>query len=85
MQTHEVSTNMRNAFIGAAIMRSTGAAVVNQCAKALHNGAGIHKVRGWNASLSFTTAQKLGAPAFENPKMRYRFDNMVQADKNTDD
>lgn len=81
MNTHEVSTNMRNAFIGAAITRSTGAAVVNQCAKALHNGAGLYKERDWNASLSFTTAQKLGAPAFENPRMRYRFDNMVQADK----
>ena len=79
MQTQEVSTNMREAFIGARISRSTGAAVVNQCAKALQHGAGVWKRRDWNASLSFSTAQKLGAPAFENPRMRTRYDAMCMA------
>lgn len=88
MQTHQVNTNMRQAFIGAAITKQTGAALVNMCSKAVLHGAGVYKERGWNASLSFTTAKKLNAPEFVQvnkagqemaPRMHTRYDAMCMA------
>lgn len=58
----QVNTNMREAFINAKVSRSTGAAIINSCAKAVQRGAGILNLgKGWNASLSFKTAEKLKA------------------------
>lgn len=55
-------TNMRQAFAAATITRTTGAAIVNQCARAFQQGAGIVRIgKGWNAHLSFKTAQELKA------------------------
>lgn len=85
MNTHTVNTAMREAFDCAAITKTTGAAIVNTCLKAMKGKAGQIKVRDWNASLSFDTAKKLNAPHFMDakgeriPYMRTRFDNMAQA------
>lgn len=55
-------TNMRQAFAAATITRTTGAAIVNQCVRAFQQGAGIVRIgKGWNAHLSFKTAQELKA------------------------
>jgi hypothetical protein len=55
-------TNMRQAFEDAKITRSTSAAVVNACARAIRGNGGIVKMgKGWNAHLSFRTAQELKA------------------------
>lgn len=55
-------TNMRQVFAAATITRTTGAVIVNQCARAFKNGAGVVNIgKGWNAHLSFKTAQELKA------------------------
>lgn len=55
-------TAMHEAFLAATVKRSTGAAIINSCAKALrHNAEGMRMGKGWNAHLSFKTAEKLKA------------------------
>lgn len=57
-----IDTNMRQAFIAAKVGPGTGAAIINSCAKAVQRGAGVLNLgKGWNASLSFKTAEKLKA------------------------
>ena len=58
----QVNTNMREAFINAKVVQGTGAAIINSCAKSVQRGAGVLNLgKGWNASLSFKTAEKLKA------------------------
>ena len=55
-----VNTAIRNAFEAATIKRGTSAAIINSCAKAMQGNAGIVNIgKGWNAHLSYATAQKL--------------------------
>jgi hypothetical protein len=74
-----MNTNMREAFLNAKIVRSTGAAIVNTCAKALQGKAGIMRKPGWNASLSFRTAQSLNMKdGCTNPHALMAYDAMVR-------
>lgn len=55
-------TNMREAFSRARVTMDTSGALVNKCAHAFMSNAGVHKMgKGWNAHLSFKTAQALKA------------------------
>lgn len=58
----KITTVMREAFERAKITKSTSAALVNKCAHAFQSGAGVFSIgKGWNAHLSFKTAQTLKA------------------------
>jgi hypothetical protein len=71
---------MYEAFVAAKIARNTGAAIINTCAKALKDkGAGVvYKGKGWNAHLSYKTAQKLGVPEFTHKYVPMAYDAMVK-------
>lgn len=58
----EFTTSMREAFIAGRVYKGTGAAIINQAAKALRHGAGVLNFgKAWNAHLSYKTAQQLKA------------------------
>jgi hypothetical protein len=58
----QIATNMREAFINAKVSQGTSAAIINACAKAVQRNAGVMDFgKGWNARLSFKTAQQLKA------------------------
>lgn len=73
---------MRHAFINAKVVPSTGAAIINSCAKALATQAGVMNWgKGWNAALSFNTAKKLHAPTFDFEGIKHvwmPYDEMVK-------
>jgi hypothetical protein len=59
---------VRQALESAKVKRSTGAAIINTCARALRSNSGIFRERGWNAALSFATAKLLNMPECDNPQ-----------------
>ncbi len=81
-----MNTVMRQAFINASVtlfpkkgQEATSAAIINTCAKALNGKAGIVNIgKGWNARLSFKTAERLGMPECLHPHARMAYDDMVK-------
>lgn len=56
------ASSMRQAFYTAEVTRSTSGALLNKCARAFDRGVGMVNIgKGWNAHLSFKTAQELKA------------------------
>jgi hypothetical protein len=76
-----ILTSVSQAFIDAKITKSTGAAIINTCAKALERGPFelVLPKAGWNAHLSYKTAQKLDMPECTNPHARMAYDDMISA------
>jgi len=77
----ETLTTMSYAFQNAKVTKSTGAAVINTCARAMRNRPWVvdEGKNGWNAHLSFRTAKKLNAPEFDNPRAKMPHDDMMNA------